>query len=484
MNAVLKSIPQAAPREVRGPLTDVYNSARFAQRHAGRLAYCPQRGQWLEFDGNHWAADEMRHVMQHAIQVTRDLLSESQILIAKAMQAGTDAERDKKTAIAQAMLDWARKSQAKPRLDAMLGLAQTDPALTVHQSKLDEDDMLLGVQNGVLDLETGAFREGRPEDFITRQAGSAWQGDENETACPRWEKFMEEIQPDPDIRWWLQKFIGYCLTGSTKEQIFPIFQGSGKNGKSVLMTIMIKLLGSYAETVQFDTFIENDKSAIRNDLAALDKVRLVFANEGKEGARLDEGIIKQMTGSDQIRARFLHREFFTYTPRYKIVLVTNPKPVITGTDHGIWRRVVLVPFPTFFPEDKRDKDLDKKLLSELPGILAWAMAGLRAWKEQGLELPRALALANAEYRQESDVVGLWIDDRCHLDDMPTEQSEVVTPIADLYRDYEMWIRDAGHRPLSSKSLVEKLTERGHERCRDRKGNRAVRGIRLRPACDL
>ena len=352
MNAVLKSIPQAAPAAARGPLTDVYNACRFAQRHAGSLAYCPQKGQWLEFDGNHWAADEMRHVMQHAIQVTRDLLSESQILIAKAMQAGTDAERDKKTAIAQAMLDWARKSQAKPRLDAMLGLAQTDPALTVHQSKLDEDDMLLGVQNGVLDLESGEFRDGRPGDFITRQAGCEWRGDEN--ACPRWEKFLAEVQPDPDVRWWLQKFIGYCLTGSTREQIFAIFQGKGKNGKSVLMTIMIKLLGSYAETVQFDTFIENDKSAIRNDLAALDKVRLVFANEGKEGARLDEGIIKQMTGGDQIRARFLHREFFTYTPRYKIVLVTNHRPVVTGTDEGIWRRPVLVPFPTFFPVEKRD----------------------------------------------------------------------------------------------------------------------------------
>ncbi|MHB1668838.1 DNA primase family protein [Thiomonas sp.] len=484
MSAVLKSVPQAAPREVRGPLTDVYNAGRLAQRHAGRLAYCPQRGQWLEFDGNHWAGDEMRHVMQHAIQVTRDLLAESQILISRAMMAGTDGERDKKTAIAQGMLEWARKSQAKPRLDAMLGLAKTDPQLTVHQSKLDEDDMLLGVQNGVIDLETGAFRDGQAGDFITRQAGCEWRGDETETSCPRWEQFLAEIQPDPDVRWWLQKFIGYCLTGSTKEQIFPIFQGKGKNGKSVLMTIMTKLLGSYAETVQFDTFIENDKSAIRNDLAALDKVRLVFANEGKESARLDEGIIKQMTGGDQIRARFLHREFFTYAPRYKIVLVTNHRPVITGTDEGIWRRPVLVPFPTFFPPEKRDKDLDKKLLAELPGIMAWAMVGLLAWKEQGLELPRALALANAEYRQESDVVGLWIEDRCQLDDLPTERSEVVTPIADLYRDYEMWIRDAGHRPLSSKSLVEKLTERGHERCRDRRGNRAVRGIRLSTACDL
>ena len=484
MNAVLKSIPQAAPAAARGPLTDVYNACRFAQRHAGSLAYCPQKGQWLEFDGNHWAADEMRHVMQHAIQVTRDLLSESQILIAKAMQAGTDAERDKKTAIAQAMLDWARKSQAKPRLDAMLGLAQTDPALTVHQSKLDEDDMLLGVQNGVLDLESGEFRDGRPGDFITRQAGCVWQGDETETACPRWEQFLAEIQPDPDVRWWLQKFIGYCLTGSTREQIFAIFQGKGKNGKSVLMTVMKRLLGTYAATAQFETFCENDKSAIRNDIAALDKVRLVFASEGKDGARLDEGIIKQMTGEDEVTARFLHRELFTYKPRYKIVLVTNHKPVINGTDEGIWRRPVLVPFPTFFPESKRDKGLVDKLLAELPGILSWAMVGLRAWKEQGLELPRVLALANAEYRQESDVVGLWIDDRCHVDDLPVDLSEIVTPIADLYKNYEIWVREAGHRALSSKSLAEKLVERGHARCRDKRGARAVRGIRLRSAYDL
>lgn len=389
-------------------LTDVSNAARFAQQFAGRLIYAPERGQWMEYIGHAWHADTLGRVTQRAIEVTRDMLLEASKLIIEAARTHDKLQRAVLAADAEALMAHARKSQQKPRLDAMVSIAATHPKMAVEQSSLDCKDMLLAVQNGVIELgDATTFRTGRPQDLSTRQAGCEWRGGDEDVACPLWESFLEQVQPDPDVRHWLQKFIGYCLTGSTREQMFLVMHGSGANGKSVMVEILKRLAGGYAQTVQFATFTERDPNAIRNDLASLDKARLVVASEGPEGARLDEGVVKQVTGEDSITARFLHREFFTYTPSFKVVLVTNHKPVITGSDHGIWRRVVLLPFPVTIPKEKQDKRLLDKLTAELPGILAWAVAGFHAWREQGLgDLPKALVVANAEYRQNSDILGM------------------------------------------------------------------------------
>ncbi|SCC95107.1 hypothetical protein THIX_70136 [Thiomonas sp. X19] len=469
-------------------LTDVSNAGRFAERHAGQLIYVPARGQWMEFIDHRWHTDSLGRVTQNAIQVTRDMLLEASKLVIEAALEQDKAYSLVLAAEAQALLGHAQKSQAKPRLDAMVSLAATDPRLAVEQGRLDADDMLLGVRNGVIELgETTEFRAGMPRDMVTRQAGCDWQGGDEEVACPTWEAFISQIQPDPDVRHWLQKFAGYCLTGATSEQIFVVMHGTGANGKSVLVEVLKRMLGTYSQTVQFATFCERDQNAIRNDLAALDKARLVVASEGAEGARLDEGIIKQATGEDEITARFLHREFFTYRPRFKVVLVTNHRPVITGSDHGIWRRVVLVPFPVTIPKDRQDKRLLDKLAAELPGILAWAVKGFHLWLEQGLgELPRALVLANAEYRKNSDVLGMWLEDHCLLhaasDLADDRQSEWFTSTSDLYKSYGLWAESMGHRAMSSKSLADRLRERNLTPGKA-KGNRGWFGIRLRTNSD-
>jgi putative DNA primase/helicase len=168
---------------------------------------------------------------------------------------------------------------------------------------MDSNDMLLGVGNGVYELATKTFRDGIPEDYISKQCKAEWKG-ANEK-CPQWESFLAEVQPDPEVLLWLQKFAGYCLSGKANEQIFTVFQGSGANGKSVFVEMLKLVLGTYATTVQFESFCEKDKSStIRNDIAMLDKIRLVVANEGPEGARLDEGMVKQVTGGDDYTARF------------------------------------------------------------------------------------------------------------------------------------------------------------------------------------
>lgn len=480
-----KSKPMAgvnAPPMQDDEHTDVSNSARFARRFAGQLIYVPARGQWMEFISHAWRADMLGQVNQHAIEVTRDLLMESSQLSIEAARVQDKGQREVLAAQAEALLGHARKSQQKPRLDAMVSIAATDARMAVEQSWLDADDLLLGVRNGAIQLDdTTSFRAGQPGDLVTRQAGAGWEGGDEDVGCPLWQSFLDQVQPDPDVRHWLQKFVGYCLTGKTSEQMFVVMHGTGANGKSVMVEILKRLLGTYAQTVQFSTFTERDPNAIRNDLASLDKARLVVASEGPEGARLDEGIVKQVTGEDAITARFLHREFFTYTPRFKVVLVTNHKPVISGTDNGIWRRVVLVPFPVTIPKEQQDKRLLDKLAAELPGILAWAVAGFRAWREQGLgDLPKALAMANADYRKDSDVLGFWLEDNCVLDITP--QSTLFSSSGDLYQDYSRWAIDMGHRPMSSTSLGNKLRERGLMQDKFR-GERGWRGIRLKTPAD-
>lgn len=457
-------------------LTDAGNAGRFAEKFGGALAFIPARGQWLEFINHAWHADALGRCTQHAISATRDMMGDAAKLAIEAMQANDPARQAGLATRAETLLQHARKSQQKPRLDAMVSLASTDPRLAVDQSKLDHDDLSLGVENGVLEMgDVSTFRPGQPGDLITRKAGSEWQG--GDAPCPMFEAFLEQIQPDPDVRHWLQKFVGYCLTGKTSEQVFVVMHGHGANGKSVFVEVLKRLMGSYSHTVQFSTFMERDQNAIRNDLASLDKARLVVASEGQEGARLDEGLVKQITGEDAITARFLHREFFTYQPRFKVVLVTNHKPVISGTDHGIWRRVVLVPFPTTIARAQQDKQLLDKLAAELPGILAWSIDGFHKWREQGLgDLPNALILANSEYRQNSDILGMWLDDRCWVDTSPLKG--LFSTSAELYKSYEGWALDHGHRPMSSTSLGNRLRERGLTQSKER-GGRGWRGIALK-----
>ncbi|OIQ87718.1 hypothetical protein GALL_304310 [mine drainage metagenome] len=397
--------------------TDVANARRMARKFEGALAYAPVTGKWLEFMDHHWAHDSLGHIVQHAITVTEDLMLESaQLTVEAAKIKNAPNMKAAMMAEAEGLLKWARKSQTRQRIEAMVALARTEPALAVDQARLDADDTFFGVQNGVLELaDATIFRDGRPDDWITRQSDSEWAG--GEAYCPLWERFLAEVQPDPDVRHWLKMFVGYCLTGNCSEQIFVVLHGDGANGKGVFINTIKKLLGRYAEVLQFQSFLEKRSDAIRNDIAKLDKVRLVVAQEGPRGAVLDEGLMKQLTGQDEVAARFLFKDEFTYRPRYKIVLVANHRPVIQGTDLGIWRRVVLVPWNVTIPEGKRDRDLEARLAQELPGILAWAVEGYHLWREQGLSrIPEAIRHAKTEYQAESDVVARWLEDDVVIDE--------------------------------------------------------------------
>ena len=436
-------------------VADAGAAEAFARLHGGRLLHDHSSGAWLEFDGTRWARDELGRITQHGLAVSRELLTDAAV-------ATLRAAREPNSGLQKQLMDEADKIKAaaislqrKPRLDAMIALVGTDPLIAANRGMFDAHDMRLGVQNGVVELTELPVnhRAGAPADMITRQAGCAFDA---LALCPTWDAFLERVQPDREVRLWLRRLVGYWLTGRTDQQSFTVFHGLGANGKSVFAETVKKLLGSYGVSADFSSFMAKNQGsdAIRNDLARLDKVRLVVASEGPEGARLDEDLVKRITGGDEITARFLHREFFSFRPRFKLLLVTNHRPSISGTDHGIWRRVVLVPWTVTIPREEQDRRLVERLEAELPGILCWALQGLDEYLALGLDLPRAIVAANAEYRQDSDVVGHWIDDSCLLD------AKGRTTNGALYQSYSAWASAAGHRPMSAKSLGDRLRERG------------------------
>lgn len=440
-------------------LSEVFAAHEFVKTFKDELAYCPQRGQWLQFnqDCGGWEVDESRQVVQKAIEVTKNMLSDAGVALVQASKIRDQFGRESAHKKAVSLSNFAIKTQSKAKLESMVALASTFPNMVVHQSDLDADEFRFGVQNGVLDLKnTGnEFTEGLSSDYITKKSMANY--DVN-AKCPLFDKFLEQVQPEAEVRFWLQKLFGYCLLGSAKEQKVALFYGVGGNGKGVMLHIIEKVFGSYQKTLQFDSLCETDKSAIRNDLAGLDKVRLVIANEGNDGMRLDEGIIKQMSGGDKISARFLHREYFEFSPIFKLILVSNYKPGVRGTDNGIWRRLILVPWETIVT--KIDKDIEAKLEAELSGILNWCIDGYRLYVEDGIDkLPASILKASEQYRKDSDIVNLWIDENI----VKTEVGGGLISMDNLYDNYLKWASDNGLRyPLPKNKLRNKLIEKGFQ----------------------
>jgi putative DNA primase/helicase len=275
--------------------------------------------------------------------------------------------------------------------------------------------------------------------------------------CPLWDSFLQRIMPDPEARAYLQRAVGYSLTGSTREQCLFFCWGSGLNGKSVFLDVVLAMLGDYGASARIETFMQRRPGDIPNDLARLAGARFVTVSETSEGARLNESLIKDVTSGDTICARFLHREFFDFKPQFKLWIRGNHKPQIRGTDEGIWRRIHLIPFLVKIPKEEQDKDLVEKLKGELPGILNWALEGCAAWQAQGLNPPLLVTEATRNYREELDVVGRFLEECCDISKMAE------TRASDLYKAYTSWCEESREHAASQRTFGEALTEKGFER---------------------
>src|SRR5699024_10404141 len=230
----------------------------------------------------------------------------------------------------------------------------------VRHDEFDSNDMLLNADNGYVDLSSGELLPHDISKMFSRQASSEYT---DKADTPVWDRFLDDIfDSDKDVIKYIQKAVGYSLTGSTKEQVMFVLFGNGRNGKSIFVETISDILGSYARNIRADSLMVRQQSGVNNDIAALNGARFVSSSEPNEGFRFDEGLIKQLTGGDKITARFLYGEDFEFHPQFKLWVSTNHKPIIRGTDDGIWRRMVLIPFSVQIPEHKVDKDLKYKLL--------------------------------------------------------------------------------------------------------------------------
>lgn len=444
-------------RESFAPDSHTANAHRLKHHFGDRLLFVPGIG-W------HCWGPPWRHDESGAVRMAQAL---GRIIAAEA--AAIASERGASDDEAKRLWAWARLSEQAQHVRATLGMAE--PHIEAKAETLDADPWLLGCPSGVLELKTGIFREHRQSDRITKTAGADY---DPEARAPLWKAFaFRAMGGDAELIDYLQRLCGYFLCGHRGEHLLPIFYGSGANGKSVALGTAQAMLGDYAGAAAPGLLMQQHGSEHPTALADLQGKRLVIASETGEGGRLAEDRVKYLTGGDRINARRMHRDFYTFDPTHQIVLATNHRPRVGGTDEGVWRRLRLVPFTVTIPAEERDPHLPEKLRAELPGILAWAYRGLRKYLAEGFREPAAVRLATAEYRSASDVIGQFLDDCCELHPAATVASGV------LMDAYLAWCRENSERPLPGRGFAERLRERGMESTRS-KTERGWLGLRLLP----
>jgi putative DNA primase/helicase len=366
--------------------TDLGNEQAFEILHGDDFLYNWTSKQWLQFDGIIWRPDVIGAADRAMVEVAAARLQATHKVQEDAPEFTRtgDVRLNQKKAISAAL-----KLQNIRNRESALTSASTNPQFARRAEEFDLDDYLLGCGNGVIDLRNGDFRAGRREDMLTKATPVYWV---SEAKCERWLRFLNEVFPGrPDMMAFLKRAVGYSLTALTREEVFFILYGLGRNGKGTFLRVLSAMLGDYAANTEFSTLIaDRDRGkGPRNDIASIAGKRFVTAQESREGAQFDESLIKALTGGDLITARFLHKEFFTFRPTWKIWLATNHKPEIRGTDDGIWSRPKLIPFTVSF-EGREDRGLKDALLNpqELSGILRWAVEGCREYSMMAFTIQR------------------------------------------------------------------------------------------------
>lgn len=437
------ALPGAGPDAL--PLTDLGNAERLIRAHGENLRFDADAGRWLRWIGTHWEADTTGGIQRLAAQVVRRMYG----LLPDIADRST----------ADSWFAHIRRSESQQRLQAMVSLAATLDGVPVTSVELDSNPWLLTCKNGTVDLRTGRLLPHSREHLITRCLPVDYTADAD---CPTWLRFLNAVfGGDKELIDFVQRAIGYSLTGDTSEQCFFFLHGGGSNGKSTLLSVLREILGDHHRKVGTDTLLDRTDSTIPNDLARLRGARVVTAIEAKPGRKLAETLVKELTGGDAITARFLRQEYFEFVPTFKLWLACNHLPTIDGQDCAIWRRIRLIPFNvTFSPPESgqppyQDKMLLPKLRAEYPGILAWGVRGCLEWQERGLREPKAVIAAVEGYQGDMDVLGDFLADCCDI------HPGARVKAAELYAAYMAWAESEGERfPLSKRAFGLRLGERG------------------------
>lgn len=441
-----RSPPPTDPPEPDDNYSDRWNADRLTRLYGDRLRYCWPLNCWYVYTGTHWTPDDTGQVMQWAKATVRDMHQEA---------ANSESSITRKQLGA-----WAIKSESAGKLNAMIELARSNPGIPVRPDQFDAHPNLLNCTNGTLDLSTRRLGPHRATDLITTILPFAY---DPAATAPLWRQVIgRSMAGKGEMLAFLQRAVGYSLTGQQSEQCFFFLHGSGANGKSVFLNTIMALFGNAGRTAAFSTFLsQRDGGRPRQDIARLAGARLVTAAEAGEGQRFDEELLKAITGGERITARKLYADDFEFTPQFTLWLAANHQPTIRGADLAIWRRVCLIPFTVTVPEEERDKRLlstngDNPLTPELPGILNWALEGHAEWQMRGLAKPPEVIVATEEYREASDPLGDFLAAKCK-----EEKGGRITSAA-IYKAYKAWCEEMGEEVRSKKWVGGGLKTKGIE----------------------
>ena len=407
-------------------LSDDAIAATFVSEAAGRFRYVPAWGKWMRWSDGRWTEDETGAARELSRQVCRGV--------------GLKAQKPPE----------ARRIASDKTIAAVLRISNSDPQLATGSAEWDAHPFLLNTPGGIIDLETGEVRAHDARLKLTQMAGASMG-----SGCPRWRSFLHEVTAgDTDLQSYLARLAGYCLTGSTSEQMFAFFHGNGANGKSVFINTIAAVMSDYVATAANETFMASRSERHLTELAGLRAARLVVVPETEHGRSWAEARIKSVTGGEKIRANFMRQDHFEFVPQFKLIVAGNHRPSLTGVGEAMRRRLHLVPFDVTIPPDQRDPNLGARLLEERDGILGWMLDGCAEWQRIGLSPPESVVRAVTRYFEDEDLVGQWIEDSCDVGDVFSAMSKR------LFDSWSTWAKEAGHPEGSQKSLGTALRERG------------------------
>ena len=432
-------------------LTDTGNALRFRDEYGDIIKYSYYRKKWFFWNGKEWRIDDTGQVKKLA-----------DTIIDKIKREGA-RENDEDTQ--KAIIKWANKTASSKGKESMIKECQHLEGIPVTPEEFDACPDYLNCQNGVVNLRNGEFLKHDPSLMITKTCLADYNTEDTEPK--RWLQFLDDVTDgDKKLQEYIQRCVGYSLTGSNKEQCAYFLYGIGNNGKSTFLDTLADLFGGYAMNAQPDTImLKKRDNGANTDIARLKSARFVTVEEPTEGVRLNEGLLKQLTGGSKVTARHLYGEEFEYEPEFKIWCATNHKPVIRGTDVGIWRRIKLIPFEVNIPKEKVDKNLRYNLRKEFPQILHWAVDGAIKWYAEGMEEPQCVLDAVKEYKVEMDLLASFIEECIEID--YTSDNKIMA--TDLFQAYSKWAKINNEYEMSSKKFFREIGKKLPDKGRNGKG---------------
>lgn len=441
---------QQQVEQVVRDLTDTGNAERFAEQHAGQVGYVPKWRRWVAYDSQRGflRADGSGGEVERAKETMRRIADEVNLT--------ADPKRQ------GAIVKWGHTSKSERRIAAMLKLARSDPKIVLEHEQLDADPWKLNCPNGTLDLRSGELLPHNPADLITKSTGVKYNAD---AAPPTlWLEFLARIfEGNQELISYIQRLYGAALVGKQLETIMPILLGDGANGKSVFAATLLHVTGDYGATVPASLLTSGRYDAHPTELAILFRIRLAIASETKDGQQLAENKLKSILGGDKMSARRMREDFWEFSPSHTLALMTNYRPVVRGTDHGIWRRLRLIRFAVTIPPAEQDRELTEKLRGEAEGILRWLVEGLQQYLVGGIQEPDDVRLATDEYRIESDGVAQWLGECCE------EGEDCEYKCKQAYDSYRSFCDDRNEPAASNRTFSRDMARRFRKSERRRDG---------------